>query len=133
MKKFKKCQAECFGLKKGLHENGSELQTKKIGKACKFYSVDSIWWIKSMAYRSESSTYGLHGTTLTNFPCLDTYMSGPCEVFTFVNAYPLTKFIASTSYFYYIAHCISKFFYLTIITVFDYWKFCNFEVNNWKS
>jgi hypothetical protein len=75
----------------------------------------SIWRIKSLAYLSENSTCGLHGTTLTSFPYLDTYMSGPCEVFTFVKLYPFAKVIFLTSTSYYVWHSISIFFYLIIV------------------
>ncbi|AAM30175.1 conserved protein [Methanosarcina mazei Go1] len=75
----------------------------------------SIWRIKSVAYLSDNSTCGPHGTTLTSFPYLDTYMSGPCEVFTFVKLYPLAKVIDLTSTCYYVWHSILIFFYLIIV------------------
>lgn len=77
--------------------------------------MDSIWRIKSLVYLSDNFTYGLHGITLTSFPYLDTYMSGPCEVFTFVKLYPFVKVIYLTSTNYYGGHSISIFFYLIII------------------
>jgi|GEM_PF-6610029 len=68
-------------------------QKEKVRKYFIIYSMDSIWRIKSLVYLSDNSTCGLHGTTLTSFPYLDTYMSGSCEVLTFVKVYPFNKVI----------------------------------------
>ena len=75
-----------------------------------------------MVYLSENSTCGLNGTIFTSFPYLETYISGPCEVFTFVKVYPFAKVTILTSTSYYVRHTILKFFYLIIII--DY-SFCN--------
>jgi hypothetical protein len=104
-----------FGLKKGFHEKGSESKRKSRKNFLSFHSIDSIWWIKSLVYLSENSTCGLHGTIFTSFPNLDTYMSGPCEVLTFVKVYPFTKVTILTSSSYYVRHSILKFFYLIIV------------------
>jgi hypothetical protein len=104
-----------FGLKRGFHENGSESKIKSRKNFLSFHSIDSIWRIKSLVYLSENSTCGLHGTIFTSFPYLDTYMSGPCEVLTFVKVYPFTKVTILTSSSYYVGHSILKFFYLLIV------------------
>ncbi len=103
---------------------------KKSEKLSIFQSIDSIWWIKSLVYFSENPSCGLHGTIFTSFPYLDTYMSGPCEVLTFVNVYPFTRVILLTSNSNYIGHSILKFFSLIIIIDYSFWYRNKLQTNS---